>query len=84
MRQSPRPFADKLDSLAEAVSFQAQTSTRERPLAPAPTTMSGTRSALILATLRDTPPWKLEVAVLKGVKLAAAAGTVVGVDAPGG
>ena len=41
----PMPFADKLDNVAEEVLFQAQTSTRERPLTPAPTTMSGMRSA---------------------------------------
>ena len=51
----------------------------EPPLTPAPTTMSGMGLALILATLRDTPPLVTVVAVLKGVKLAAAVATVLGV-----
>src|SRR6202035_1239207 len=74
----PVPFADRLDNVAAALAFHAQTSTSERPLTPAPTKMSGTREEVNRATSRDTPPAKVRVGVLKGVKLPAALGTVFG------
>ena len=44
------------------------------------TTISGMGDVLSRATLSDTPPWKVVVAVLKGVKLATGTAWTVGVS----
>ncbi len=52
-------------SVALAV-FHAHTWTWDPPPLPAPTRMSGIRSAVTRAMSRETPPLKLVVAVLNG------------------
>ena len=62
-----------LGNVAVTVS-QAHTSTLEPPAVPAPTTISGIRSALILATLSDKPPLNVGP---KGTKLCTSVGAPV-------